>query len=189
VFEGYSPLKGFSVQSDAELIQKARAGQSNAFCLLIERYQTEAFGHALTLLGQREDALDSVQDAFLAAYKSIGQFDISREFYPWLYVILRNLCFKQFEARTRRQEARSVEIERCQLLAAPDLQAVSDLEEALWALEPQDREIITLKHLEGLTYNELAERLSIPKGTVMSRLYHARHRLRELLEESDDLSI
>jgi RNA polymerase sigma-70 factor (ECF subfamily) len=69
------------------------------------------------------------------------------------------------------------------LIAAPQDGRVDELEDALWALAPQDREIITLRHFEGLTYTELATRLCVPTGTVMSRLYNARRRLRELLDE------
>lgn len=177
------------MQSDVELIQECRSGHPGAFRMLVERYQAEAFGHALTLLGHREDALELVQDAFLAAWQAIDRFDVSREFYPWLYVILRNRCYTRLDARARRVEARSVDLEQCQLIAAANTADVSELEETLWAMAPQDREIITLKYFEGLRYADLAERLSIPVGTVMSRLYHARRRLRELLEEPDEVSI
>ncbi|NQT16005.1 MAG: sigma-70 family RNA polymerase sigma factor [Planctomycetes bacterium] len=181
-------MKGRSVQSDAEAIQQCRSGHPDAFRVLVERYQAEAFGHALALLGHREDALDCVQDSFLAVYQAIERFDVSRDFYPWFCVILRNRCYKQFDARKRRSEAESVNRERCLLIVAPDDVRVGELEDALWALAPQDREIITLRHLEGLKYVELAERLSIPVGTVMSRLYYARSRLRDLLGELDDVS-
>jgi tetratricopeptide (TPR) repeat protein len=89
------------VQNDAEVIHDCRSGNPEVFRILVERYQAKAFAHALTLLGHREDALDAVQDSFLAAFRAIGGFDISREFYPWLYVILRNRCFtKRFNTDT-----------------------------------------------------------------------------------------
>lgn len=177
------------MQSDAELIQEFRSGRPDAFRLLVERYQTEAFGHALTILRHREDALDSVQDAFLSAYRAIEQFDVSREFYPWLYVILRNRCFKLFDARTRRNAVGSVSLDNCRLIAAPHNRDVDKLEDALAAATPRDREIILLKHIDGLTYAELAERLEIPIGTVMSRLFNARRRLKAILEEPDEVSV
>jgi RNA polymerase sigma-70 factor (ECF subfamily) len=176
------------VPSDAEAIQHCRSGDPNAFRALVERYQVEAFGHALALLGHREDALDCVQDAFLAAYQAIDRFDLSREFYPWFYVILRNRCYKQFDARERRSAAEAARPQRCALTVAPHHDRAGELDDALWALTPPDREIIMLRHFEGLSYAELAERLSIPAGTVMSRLYHARGRLRELLGELDGVS-
>jgi RNA polymerase sigma-70 factor (ECF subfamily) len=170
------------VESDADVIQQCRSGRRDSFRALVERYQVEAFGHALAILGHREDALDCVQDAFLAAFQSIDRFDVSREFYPWFYVVLRNRCYKQFDVRKRRGEV-GVDPDRCELIAAPQDGRVDELEDALWALAPQDREIITLRHFEGLTYTELATRLCVPTGTVMSRLYNARRRLRELLDE------
>lgn len=176
------------MQSDAEAIHACQSGHPDAFRTLVERYQAEAFGHALTLLRHREDSLDSIQDAFLAAYQAIDRFDVSREFYPWFYVILRNRCYTQLDARKRRAVVESADQEKCQMLVGPDQSGLLELEEALWALSPQDREIITLRQLEGLKYAELAERLSIPNGTVMSRLYHARRRLRELLDEPDEVS-
>lgn len=175
------------MRSDPELIQQCRSGHLDAFRILVERYQREAFSHALTLLGHREDALDSVQDAFVAAWQALDRFDISRQFYPWLYVILRNRCLRVLENRARCGYA--ARLEHCQLIAAPDGSATRELDDALWALGPDDREIIMLRHFDGLKYDELAERLSIPTGTVMSRLYHARRRLRGLLAEPDEVPV
>lgn len=182
-------MKGRSVRSDAELIQECRTGHLDAFRLLVERYQVEAFAHALSLMGNREDALESVQDALVSAWRAIDRFDVSRPFYPWLYVILRNRCYRNLESRSRRGEVDSVDFDLCQLVTAPDESTAREVEDALRALGPNDREIITLRHLDGLKYDELAERLEIPAGTVMSRLFHARRRLRQLLEEPDDVPI
>ena len=121
-------------------------------------------------------------------YRAIDRFDVSREFYPWFYVILRNRCYKQIEARKRRETVGLIEPMLCQLVAAPAGDTADKLNDALQALRHEDREIITLKHLDGLTYAELAGRLSIPVGTVMSRLYHARHKLSDQLVESGDMA-
>lgn len=129
------------MQSDAELIHECRSGRPDAFRLIVERYQTEAFGHALAILRHREDAMDSVQESFLSAFQAIDQFDVSREFYPWLYVILRNRCFKLFDARTRRNAVGSVSLEGCQLMAAPHNRDVGELEDALASASPQARRI------------------------------------------------
>jgi RNA polymerase sigma-70 factor (ECF subfamily) len=149
-------------------------------------------GHALTLLRNREDALDAIQDAFLSAFKALERFDIKRPFYPWLYVILRNRCYSLLESRQRRPES-GTETEILEhsaitnhATATQSSTRITELREAIWLLSPQDREVITLKHLDGLSYQELAEQLTITIGTVMSRLYHARQRLRRLLDESND---
>jgi RNA polymerase sigma-70 factor (ECF subfamily) len=168
---------------DRAAIERCRAGDTDAFRHIVERYQSEALGHAAAILGNREDAADAAQEAFVLAFRALDRFRPDRKFYPWLYVILRNCCFKL--ANRRRRTAGEPLDEFC-LLAAPDEgrkeQQTRQLEMALLRLTAEDRELITLKHLDGLSYEELAERLDIPPGTVMSRLYHARKRLRQQLE-------
>jgi len=164
---------------DSTAIQKCKAGETEAFGHLVRRYQSEAIGHAVAILGSLEDALDAVQDAFLDAYQAMGKFDVSRRFYPWLYTILRNRCFEMLASR-RKQAATTADVEIL-ARAAKDSCGVAEsvVDRALRELSAEDRELLTLKHLDGLSYNELAERLGIPAGTVMSRLYYARKRFRE----------
>lgn len=160
---------------DATIIKKCLAGEPNTFGLLVERYQNQAVGHAVAILGNRDDALDAVQQAFIDAFRSLGRFDPSRTFYPWFYVLIRNRCYKL--AGQRRQ---IVPFDETELLAPQSGQDEDQrilLETALRSLSPDAREIITLKYLDGLTYRELAEHLQIPEGTVMSRLFHARKQL------------
>jgi RNA polymerase sigma-70 factor, ECF subfamily len=166
---------------DATAIRKCQTGEKEAFRFLVERYQAEAVGHAIAILADREDALDVVQEAFLDAFQALGQFDIERRFYPWFYIILRNRCYKLSTARKRRELDSSSDPEI--LAPAPNVtpEECLLLERAMLELEPKDRELITLKHLDGLSYDELAERLVVPRGTVMSRLFHARKRLRKKL--------
>jgi RNA polymerase sigma-70 factor (ECF subfamily) len=169
---------------DSVAIQKCLAGDWESFRLLVEKYQGRAVGHALAIVGNREDALDAVQEAFLDAFRALGRFDQERQFYPWLYTILRNRCFKLLAGRGRLEVSSLEEIQTEILAPASSLspEELLALERALLALSPEDRELITLKSLDGLSYRELAERLGIAEGTVMSRLYYARLRLRELLE-------
>jgi RNA polymerase sigma-70 factor (ECF subfamily) len=149
----------------------------------VESYEREALAHALAILGNREDALDVVQEAFVDAYQALDRFDTRRRFYPWFYVILRNRCLKLLQRRTRQPIATSLadgdELIVRSESARENLMSIHD---ALMQLDAEDREIILLKHIDGLTCDELAERLEIPAGTVMSRLYHARRRLRERLQ-------
>ena len=167
---------------DNTAIQQCRAGEREAFRYLVERYQAEAIGHAVAILGNRDDALDAVQEAFIDAYQALGRFDLARRFYPWFYTLLRNRCFKLFASR-RRQEAESMdELQILSPTAGPSREETISLEQALLALTPEQRELVTLKHLDGLSYEELATRFSVPVGTIMSRLYHARKQLREKLK-------
>jgi RNA polymerase sigma-70 factor (ECF subfamily) len=170
---------------DAEAIEKCRLGDAAAFRPLVARYQAEALGHAFALLGNREDAADAVQDTFVEAFRSLATFDVARAFYPWFYVVLRRRCFKYLDGR--RRHPLIIDGERLALVASRGDDGHQALNDALWSLSAEDRELVTLKHFDGLTYLELAERLAIPIGTVMSRLYAARQRLRLLLTvESDE---
>ena len=160
-------------------IEKCRNGDQEAFRHLVERYQRQAIGHATALLGTREDALDAAQEAFIDAFRALKQFDSSRPFYPWFYVLLRNRCFKM---AARKREMAS--IDETVIVAATGARSedILALQNALRSLDMEDREIVTLKYFDGLSYNELADRLQIPKGTVMSRLFYARRKLLAKLE-------
>jgi RNA polymerase sigma-70 factor, ECF subfamily len=160
---------------DAAAIRDCRRGESSAFRYLVERYQNQAMAHAMAILQNRSDAEDALQDALLDAYRALNRFDEQRSFYPWFYTILRNRCLK-LAARRSGQTASSEAVE---ILAgaAADLENTQILGQALKRLPPESREILVLRHLDGLTYQELAERLGIPVGTVMSRLFYARKQL------------
>ena len=175
---------------DIKAIQQCQTGETEVFSFLVQKYQKEAFGHAAAILGNSDDALDAVQDAFLDAFRILKKFDISRRFYPWLYTILRNRCYKILASRKSQS---TIEFDELKILAPVENDTskakTSHVEEALLELSPQDREVLTLKHLDGLSYDELSQMLDIPKGTVMSRLYYARMRFREKLNkilEKDD---
>lgn len=164
---------------DPTAIKKCQKGDKEAFRFLVESYQSQAMAHSVVILGNREDARDAVQEAFIDAFQAIKSFDPTRRFYPWFYVLLRNRCFKM---AARRKPSES--IEEFEILAPrPDLPREEKLalESALNALSTEDRELITLKYLDGLSYEELSERLEIPRGTVMSRLFNARKQLQAKL--------
>ena len=164
---------------DSRAIRECQNGDKNAFRILVERYQKQAVGHAVAILFNREDALDAVQEAFIDAFKAIGSFDSARAFYPWFYVLLRHRCYKM---RTRNRETES--IEETEILAPQSGLSREEriaLERALVSLPREDRELITLKYLDGLSYQELAAHLQIPQGTVMSRLFHVRRQLQRKL--------
>ena len=173
---------------DVLAIKNCSSGNWEAFRHLVDKYQTKAVGHAMAIIGNREDARDAVQEAFLDAYQALARFDSERPFYPWLYAILRNRCFKLIAGRKRR-EASSLDLPGVEgelLVSTGGLSPEEQLslEQALLALSPMERELVTLKHLDGLSYRELAEMLGINEGTVMSRLYYARQKLRESLESA-----
>ena len=165
---------------DTQAIAQCQAGNLDAYRHLVQRYQAEAMGHALAILGHRQDAEDAVQTAFVKAWQALDQFQANRRFYPWLYTILRHCCFKLAARRPRIAEGSEGQLDW--MATADDSDGLAEqaqiLEKALWRLSGEERELIVLKHFDGLSYAELAERLDVPPGTVMSRLYHARLELR-----------
>lgn len=163
---------------DADIIRMCNQGDSDSFRHLVERYQNQALVHSIAILANREDAQDATQEAFVDAFNGLKKFDLGRRFYPWFYVLLRNRCFKLI-SRRRPEDS----LDQSYILAdpkgAPDERLA--VEEALGSLSAQEREIVTLKYLDGLSYDELSEYLQIPRGTVMSRLFHGRQRLQVIL--------
>jgi RNA polymerase sigma-70 factor (ECF subfamily) len=165
---------------DATAIEKCQKGEKEAFRFLVESYQNQAVAQAAAILGNREDARDAAQEAFIDAFRFLKGFDKTRRFYPWFYVLLRNRCYKMTARRRETQNLEELEI----IAPKSDLPGQLALETALLALTREDREIITLKYLDGLSYAEIGALLEIPKGTVMSRLFYARKALRaKFLEE------
>lgn len=134
-------------------------------------------GYALNLLGDRTEAEDAVQQAALQAWERRGQFDVQRSFSAWWYAILRNLCRDELRRRLRRPNQLDVD-------ALEQSSGQSDmghdgpvLASAIARLAPQHGEILRLRYFGGLSYDELAQILDIPRGTVMSRLHLARKAL------------
>lgn len=166
---------------DKAAIERCKSGDTEEFRHLVERYQSEAIGHATAILGNHEDAKDAVQEAFIDVFQALDRFDLDRSFYPWFYIILRNRCYKLTRVRKQCEVSSSDEME----ILAPTKTVKPEesmlLDQCLLELPAQDRELITLRHLDGLSYQELAERLEVPQGTIMSRLYHARKKLRDKL--------
>ena len=179
--------------SDHVLVLKAQAGDREAFGELVTRYMRRAYYAALGLSGSHDDALDLSQEAFVRAYRARASLDPDRPFYPWLYQIVRRLCFNlQRDRRTRRRRmeeatpwlqdqagARAAASDPARSAERSELR--SRLEVAIDALPEREREVLVLKEFEGLRYREIAELLGIPIGTVMSRLYTARRNLAEIL--------
>jgi RNA polymerase sigma-70 factor (ECF subfamily) len=162
---------------DAQAIRACLDGDQEAFQPLVRRYQQRALAHARALTGNDADAADAAQEAFVDAFRNLGRVDTRQAFYPWFYVLLRNRCFKQRTRKGTRQESAALPERAVMAGASPE--AALDLRVALDRLDARDRELILLKHVEGWTYDEIASRLDVPRGTVMSRLFTARNRLQE----------
>jgi len=189
--------------SDLEAVTRAAEGDHEAFRVLVERYQGRAYGLALRVMRDEEQARDVVQEAFLKAYRSLDRFEGRSSFYTWFYRVVMNLCI---DAKRRQPSGGMVEWDESHALEAPvgtGLDAVDpvrqqasgpagDLEraelretirQAIEELPDDARQTLVLREIDGLSYSEIAKSLGVPKGTVMSRLHHARRRLRALLAE------
>jgi len=148
---------------DQAAIERCRAGDNEAFRHIVEHYQGEAIGHAIAILGNREDAMDSVQEAFIDAFQALDRLDLTLRFYPWFYIILRNRCYKLAASRKRREVSSSDQVEILAPVSGIQPEATILLERVMLELPADDRELITLRHLDGLSYQELAEGWECPR--------------------------
>jgi RNA polymerase sigma-70 factor, ECF subfamily len=148
----------------------------------LEPLLTQAGGYARSILRSRADAEDAVQLAALRGLERLSSYDEVRPFKAWWFAILRNCCIDTFR-RARRHPTVVIENELVDDRAGDPVPDWDALDEALEALSDSHREIVRLHYFAGLSYIEIAEVLSIPRGTVMSRLHHARHALAARLQE------
>jgi len=177
------------MMSDSALVMDIGSGNKQAFRELVERHKKTAYRVALGLVGNKDDAYDISQEAFLRVYRSAKKFDSTQPFLPWFYTIIANLC-KTWLRRRSARDHKAVDLDDVSYLLVSDddpertlirKQQAAQLREALMKLSFNDREIVTLQHFRGMSYEEIAEMLGIPRGTVMSRLYYARKRLAALM--------
>lgn len=179
-------LHASSEPSDAALARKVQEGDAAAFDRLVGRHMQRAFGVAFRLLGQREDAEDLVQEAFIAALQKIDTFDGERDFGPWFYRILVNRCLNARKSRARRHTqdlpADAASGTPSPLLSTERAELRDRLSEAMQELPERQRVIVTMFDLEGFTSPEIAGVLGISDGTVRWHLHQARRVLREALE-------
>lgn len=190
---------------EAGLVEQARAGDPEAFRVLVERYQRKLYGLALAMVKEPDEARDVVQEAFLKAWRNLDRFEGQAKFYTWLYRIATNLCIDR--ARSRRR-APQVEFDEAidreeqgasgispQRLGFDPGRALHDREireqvtAALGRLSPIHRSVLLLREVEGLAYKEIAEAMQCSEGTVMSRLFHARKRMQQMLRALVDGSL
>jgi RNA polymerase sigma-70 factor (ECF subfamily) len=141
---------------------------------LLEDILEQGAGYAMSILRNRADAEDAVQQAALRGLERLSRYDPSRPFKGWWFTVLRHRCIDML--RSRRLHAR-LDRANCDVARSENPIVWQDLAESLDRLEPQQTEILRLRYFGGLTYDELSEALTIPKGTVMSRLHYAKKAL------------
>ena len=169
---------------DRELVRRVLAGQTDDFRLLVERHQQSIFRFALGLLGDREEAQDVTQEAFLAAYANLSGYDSSRAvFSTWLFTIARNRCINWLK-RNRPIELLNPDAILGHESADPvGRQELSQqLDHALASLPVEQRSAFVLAEIEELPYAEIARIAQTSLGTIKSRIHRAKQRLQTLLE-------
>jgi RNA polymerase sigma-70 factor (ECF subfamily) len=179
------------LENERDVIIEWKKGSKEAYEALVRHYMTDAFLIAYGFVGNAEDARDLSQDAFVKAYQARDRFDETRPFYPWLYRIIKNHCLNFVKRGSRYTTSLyyedSPDRERFASSSPTPLQDLERKERraivraAVGLLSEDHREIIVLKNFKGHSYNDIADILDIPIGTVMSRLYYARKALKELI--------
>jgi RNA polymerase sigma-70 factor (ECF subfamily) len=186
-----SPLNASSQPSDLELIRSAARGYDSAFHELVDRHAKRLFRIAQALSSSRADAEDVLQETLIGAFKSIQRFDGRSSVKTWLTSIVMRQAAKGWHRSRHSRDTVSISSEHQQqdgedsAMAvrsdAEDVDRRMDLAAVLQHLTPQHRQIIVLREIEQLTYEEIAQTLGVPRGTVESRIHRARLELRQRL--------
>ncbi len=185
--------------SDTELVAKASSGDKDAYRLLVEKYQQRVFAIAFDVVRSREDAEDIAQESFVKAYLSLPDFKGESSFYTWLYRIAYNMAI-DFKRRIVRRGGAPVEFDEARVDAVAEgggamqnrfgspqelmlrKEESQQIQKVLTEISPEHRTVITLREIEGLSYEEIADVVGVSKGTVMSRLHYARKHLQQGLQ-------
>ena len=188
---------------DQALVEATRRGDRQAFRLLMQRYQRKVYSIAYGFLRNQEDALDVVQESFIKVHRYLHNFDGNSSFYTWLYRIVSNLCIDHIRKNRRHKELEfddglrhdgGAEEGEASAFVPPSslgdpanllqrreiLEAVQD---GLQHLSDKHRAVIIMRELQGMSYEEMAREMGCSKGTIMSRLFHARRNMQRLLTE------
>jgi RNA polymerase sigma-70 factor (ECF subfamily) len=206
-----APVKAdLTARNDEDLVRLTLKGDKEAYRALVEKYQGRLMATALDIVKTRQDAEDVVQETFVKAFLSLGQFKGQSSFYTWLYRICFNMAidirrkaarrggthleYKEFRGVNnsagddgRDSGATPVGPQEQRVEGPHDALARKELgrkiQEVLGELSEEHRAVITLREIDGLDYEEIAQAIGVPKGTVMSRLFYARKALQKALEE------
>jgi len=184
---------------DRELIVLAQKGDKAAFRRLVERHQRRAFAIAMGLVRDENDARELVQEAFLRVHRGLNAFQGGSSFFTWLYRIVTNLAIDLMRKPGRRDlelvedQVTDDETTDFPLVSRIDgadpldvirrREIAARIQTALDALPPYHRGVILMREVEGMSYEEMAQAMGVSKGTIMSRLFHARQKLQRALAD------
>ena len=178
-------------EQEAAVIQAVLDGEVNAYEAVVKEYEKNVYNLALRMTGNSEDAADMAQEAFIKAYNSLTAFRGDSKFSVWLYRIVSNVCLDFLRSRSRKQtvslstendDGEEVELDIADETHSPeqllDRSLTRDaVRRGLAALPPDHREILLLREIQGLSYEEIADVLGLEAGTVKSRIFRARKKL------------
>lgn len=189
-------------EQEALTVQRVLDGDVNEYEKLVLEYQKNVYNLALRMTGDAEDAADMAQEAFIKAYNSLASYRGDSKFSVWLYRIVSNVCLDFLRARKRRQtmslsvvddEGEETELEISDESASPEKLLERSMtrdavRRGLQELTPEYRQILILRELQGMSYDEIAETLGLESGTVKSRIFRARKKLCTFLVRDGNIS-
>lgn len=189
-------------EEEMQIIAKVLDGDTNAFEALVNDQKKIVFNLALRMVGNEEDAYDLSQDAFLKAFTGLSSFRGECKFSSWLYKLTTNLCLDFIRKRNRHkvipltfedEDGESEYLEIPDETYSPDAQTEQkqlreSVRKGLSELPAQQREILVLREIGGLRYDEISQQLNIEEGTVKSRIFRARKKLCEILSKDGNIS-
>ncbi len=183
--------EGKASPSDAELIERCLRKDNAGWEIIVGRYKRKVFHIAYKFTGRHDDAEDLTQEIFLKVFKSLEKFNRDADFSTWLSSVARNFCIDHYRASKREKEVLVEDLVAFDLAPASagssphrqleDRDRRSFLRRGLDALPEKLREAVILRDLQGLSYQEMADRLHLPEGTVKSRINRGREELSRLL--------
>jgi len=189
-------------EQEFSVIRRVLNGEPDAFGLLVNEYERTAYNIALRMVKNREDAEDLTQEAFLKAYRSLSSFREESKFSAWFFRILSNLCLDRLRSEKNRNNM-SLSLDEEDAEEGAELQLPDDsfsperlldrkltndaVKRGLDSLPPDYREVLLLRELRGMSYDEIGEALDLEAGTVKSRIFRARKRLCAFLVEDGNI--
>lgn len=178
-------------EEESRIVQKVLRGDVNAFEKLVLEYEKSVYNIALRMTGNSEDASDMTQEAFIKAYNSLQSFRGDSKFSVWLYRIATNVCLDFLRSRSRKptvslsvedNEGEEVQLDVADESQSPELlldrqMTRESVRRGLETLSPEYRQILLLREIQGLSYDEISQALGLEVGTVKSRIFRARKKL------------
>ena len=187
---------------EEELVRRAASGDGDAFEQLLLAHQKQVYNLCLRICCDETDALDLSQEAFIRAWRGLSQYQFDAAFSTWLYRLTRNVCIDFLRSKNRRKTVPLVFSDEDGETEAPlpdsapgpeelaiDAERRRALAAAMEQLSPEHREILTLRVINGLAYERIAEILSVRTGTVKSRLARARLALKNILKNGNQMDL